>query len=249
LTYLKLKKDGYHVARNLIDSAAFRDWWKSEGRSIHYDMLLHTRARWFFGPQRVRRRLQRAARRVFDRAAPFALELEKRLDDMPSVICKLGLAIRRRGYRDLYTVESTRAVIVIPRGVVCNDFAAMLTRDLSESPSAAGLPGLARRILPALAAEAEALLFEHVGRGRDATDSDGKGMLLAVDSDFRWRINGTDGHYYLGLETEPGTDLGDRRARKRFRSEMGEMLRAQQVFLKRLDGVKRTAIAEPFQPV
>lgn len=167
---------------------------------------------------------------------------------MPTVICKLGLAIRRRGYRDLYTIDDTRAVIVVPRGIVRNDFAAMLTRDLSDSPSTAGLPGLARRLLPALASEAEALLFEHVRRGRDATDSDGRGLLLAVDSEFRWRINGTDGHYYLGLETEPGADLGDRRRRKRFRSEMREMLCAQEVFLKRLDSVKRAAIAEPFQP-
>jgi hypothetical protein len=249
VTYLKLKKDGFHVVRNLLDHRAFREWWKSDGKPVRRDMLRRTRARWFFGPQRVRRRLMRAACRVFDRAAPFALELERRLDDMPTLITRIGLAIRRRGYRDLYTVEATRAVIVVPRGVVRNDFAAILTRDLAGSPGAAGFPGLARRLTPALAAEAEELLFESVRRGRDATDSAGTGLLLAVDPDFRWRINGTDGHYYLGLETAPDIALADRRARKRFRSDMEEMLHAQEVFLKRLDGVKRSALAEPFQPV
>lgn len=249
MTYLRLKKDGFRVARNLLDPHAFREWWKKEGKSVHYDMLLRTRARWFFGARRVRRRLRRAACRVFDRSAPFALDLERRLDEMPTLITRLGLAIRRRGYCDLYTVDDTRAVIVVPRGVVRNDVAAILTRDLSDAPSAAGFPGLARRLVPALAAEAEQLLFECVRRGHDAATTEGNSLLLAVDTDFRWRINGIDGHYYLGLETATDADLSDRRARKRFRAEIEESLRAQEVFLKRLDGVKRAAMAEPFQPV
>jgi len=249
VTYLKLKKDGFHVARNLLDPHAFREWWKAEGKSIHYDMLQHTRVRWFFGARRVQRRLRRAASRVFDRSAPFAIDLEQRLSEMPALIGKIGLAIRRRGYCDLYTIQETRAVIVVPRGVVRNDVAAILTRDLSESPTAAAFPGLARRIVPALAAEAEELLFENVRRGREAAAATDNGLLLSVDANFRWRINGTDGHYFLGLETSPDTNLNDRRKRRQFRAEIEEMRRAQEVFLKRLDSVKRSAIAEPFQPV
>jgi hypothetical protein len=248
VSYLKLKKDGFHITRNLLDRAAFGKWWNAEGRAVHYDMLLRLRARWFFGQRRVRRRLYRAACRVFDPVAPFAITLEHHLDELPVVICRIGLAIRRRRHQDLYTVDETAAVIVIPRGIVRNDYEVRLAKLLSDSPHAAGFPGLARRLVRPLALEAEELLFQGLCKGRDAKDAGEDALLIGVDDAFRWRINGTDGHYYLALSCA-GTDLSNRKARKRFRSEAEEVRRAQDLFLKRMDTLQRRAAAEPFRLV
>jgi len=241
-----MKRNRYRIARNLLDGNAFCDWWKSEGKAVHYDLLLRTRARWFFGAHRARRRLERAAKRVFDPAAPFALELERYLDDLPAVVRRIGLAIRRRGHCDLFTVDGDKTIIVIPRGIVKNDFTTILMRELADSPHAGGLPGLARRLLPVLAEEAEDLLFKNVLKGRDSVDKDGGAFLLAVDPNFRWAIQGTNGHYFLAM-TSDDVDFSNRRSRRRFRADVSDILHAQQVFLKRMDGVKRAAVAEPFR--
>jgi hypothetical protein len=246
VSYLKLKKDGFHIARNLLDHEAFYEWWKAEGRAVHFDMLLRLRARWLFGQRRVRRRLYRAARRVFDPVAPFALTLEHQLDELPVVICKIGLAIRRRRHQDLYTIDDNAAVIVIPRGIVRNDYEVRVAKQLSDSPHAAGFPGLARRIVRPLALEAEKLLFEALSRRRDVKDAGEDALLLGVDDTFRWRINGTDGHYYLAVSTT-GADLSNRKMRRKFRSDAEEVRRAQDLFLERMDHLQRRAAANPFQ--
>lgn len=246
MAYLKLKKDGFHITRNLLDHAAFNDWWEAEGKPIHYDMMQRLRARWFFGGRRVRRRLYRAARRVFDPLAPFAIDLEHCLDELPEVVAKIGVAIRRRGHRDLFTVEESRAIVVIPRGIVRNDYDVRLVRALSDSPHASAFPGLVRRLVRPLANEAEGLLFAQVARGRDGVGAGKNAVLLDVDNAFRWRINGTDGHYYVALNEEE-VDFSNRRARRRFRSDVEEMLRAQEVFLRRMDGQTRQRVAEPFR--
>lgn len=246
MTYLKLKRDGYHITRNLLDRGAFNDWWEAEGKPIHYDMLRRLKARWFFGGLRVRRRLRRAALRVFDPLAPFAIDLEHCLDELPEVVAKIGVAIRRRGHRDLFTVEDSRAVVVIPRGIICNDYEVRLVRALGDSPHASAFPGLVRRLVRPLAAEAESLLFAQVARGKDGVGAGKNALLVGVDDAFRWRINGTDGHYYVALQEEE-TDFSNRRTRRRFRSDVEEMLNAQEVFLRRMDGQTRQRVAQPFR--
>jgi hypothetical protein len=246
LSYLKLRNDGFHIARNLIDAHTFRDWWKSDGKAVQYDMMLRIRARWFFGARRVRRRLFRAARRVFDPVAPFALELEQHLDDLPSVVGKIGLAIRKRGHRDFYTTEKDTAVIVIPRGIVRNDYEVRLVKLLSDSPHASAFPGLARRIVRHIADEAEELLFESLSRARDPMDAGERALLLGVDPAFRWRINGTDGHYYMAW-SNGDEDISSRRARKRFRAAAEEVRNAHEEFLRNMGSKHRNAAARPFQ--
>lgn len=248
MSYLKLKKDGFHITRNLLDRDAFGEWWNAEGRSVQLDVRHRLRVPWFFGRRRVRKRLHRAARRVFDPMAPFALSLEPYLDELPVVICKIGLAIRRRRHKDLYTVDENASIIVIPRGIVRNDFEVRLAKQLSDSPHAAAFPGLARRIVRPLALEAEDLLFRSLSRGRDGTEAGEDALLLGVDETFRWRINRTDGHYYLAV-SGTGADLSNRRERRKFRSEAEEVLRAQELFLQHMDPLQRAAAAEPFRPV
>lgn len=244
MNVLKLRRGEFRVARTMIDRATFREWIAQEGKLAQLEVWRGMRARWFFGRRRASRVLYKAARRALDPHTVFALDMAKKLDEFPMIARKLALAIRRRRYRDLYSANGEHVLVVIPRGVVQNDFAAFLVRELAAAPQLEGLPGLARRVLEPIAREAESLMFSSLQRRGGLVDGTGKGALMGVDAGYRWRINGIDGHYYYAC-TE--LDLTRRRELKRFRSDMEEFLRAQEIHLRRMRNADRVAVVEEFQ--
>lgn len=246
MAVLKLKKDGFDVARQPVDRALFEEWLRGPGTMVRGDTRKGLTCRWFFGSLRAKGILRRAARRLFAPGGDFANALEEELNDFPDFIRKMSNIIRRRGVVQLQSYDSQRGIVIVPRGLVCNDFARHLQNELCDDRSVAGFPGLARMVIAAIAKEAEDMFFAAVLRGRRPVDSTGRGVLLDADPDYRWRINGTDGHYVFG-HTAEDEDLNDRRARKRFESRMEEIHQAQQIYLLRLDGHERAALAGSFQ--
>ncbi|MDH3197176.1 MAG: hypothetical protein OEO21_02955 [Candidatus Krumholzibacteria bacterium] len=241
---LRFKKGTFRIARLALDGKALADWAIHEGRSVHQEIYERTPVRWFLGRWRARQVLVRDARRALRPGAPFAVETERRLGQLQSVVRAVAAAIQRRGHRDLVTVEEERWLIVIPRAVVQSDFRAFLVKELGDAETLRALPGLARRALSALAAEAEVLLFRDLARGRDHVDESGRGALLGVDAEFRWRLGSVDGHYYYGHIGVRGADLGGRGRLRSFKSKMREVRQGQDVHLRRLPSHERAAIAE-----
>lgn len=241
---LRFKKGTFQIARCPLDGRTLSDWAKHEGYVASQVIYERMSAPWLLGRWRARRELVRDARRALRPGGKFSAEAERRLMQLPAAVRSLASAIQRRGHRDLVTVEGERCLIVIPRAVVQGEFRTHLIKELGELDAMRAFPGLARRALTALAAEAEILLFHDLARGRDHVDETGRGVLLGVDSDFRWRLGSVDGHYYYGHLSVRGGDLSGRGQLRSFKSKMKEVRQGQDVHLRRLPSHERAAIAD-----
>lgn len=249
MAILKFKQGQFQVARQIMDARLFDAWVAAEGRGIFAERY---RALYFpklLGRFRTRYLIQREMRRVLAPKARFAAMLAQELDELPLFVRKIAHTIRRRGFKDLMTVDGHRSVLVIPRGIIQQDFVVMLKKELGESRELAAFPGLANRVLSMAGREAEELLFEELSKGRPHPDSSGRGVLLDVDRSFRWRINNLDGHYYYAFTQDESEMLTDARTLKRFRNAMKEAMQAQVVHLKRLPDHERTALADAFKSI
>lgn len=214
----------------------FQHWIDAEGKRELRQMLQNTRYRWWFGNRRARRALYRRARQTFHPGGTFAGTTKKHLDRLPTVIRVSALAIHRAGHRSLSTYDAKTAISVVPRGLVRSEFKRLLTQELSGSPMVRDFGGLAERVVSMLALEAEATLFEFIarGRGRQLVDASGRGVILDVDRDFRWRLDSVDGHYYYACSLDTSVDLADNKERRRFTASIKELFQGQAVYLKRM---------------
>ena len=226
--------------------AKFDHWISEDGRPALREALRNTRQRWLFGNYRARRRLYRAARTAFRPRGTFSEALRKRANDLPTVVRSCALAIRRGAFGHMCTFDDDRAICVVPRTIVQNDFKVHMLRELATLPQVQGFRGLTESIIASAALDAEAALFENLERHAPLVDESGHGLIVEVDAQFPWKLGRSDGHYYYAWSNEERTDLTNRKDRKRFRASIDEMLVAQRVYLKRMSpgdvGDLRTAI-------
>ena len=214
----------------------FERWIADEGKVVLRDELRATRWKWFDGTARARRRLYRSARTAFSPGGTFCGALKKRLNQLPLVVRACAVEIQNSGYRQLCTYDSSRFFAVVPRGIVQADFKSHLLRKLTELPQVQHLSGLTERVLAAMAVEAEVALFNQLEKSHFLVDENGRGLIVDVDRTFKWRINGADGHYCYACSLNEDTkfDLKARRDRRTFLASIEEMVRAQNVYLRRL---------------
>ncbi|NIO28560.1 MAG: hypothetical protein GTO29_08405 [Candidatus Latescibacteria bacterium] len=244
---LQFKKDEFKVTKQLLSREWFQKWLEEEGTSVLYDLMKYTRIRWFFGKRRAKRSLYRSAKKALKPRTPFVLKLEKHLNQLPNIIRKIGIVIKREGFKDLYSADSTQALVVVPRGIVQHDFTRHLLKELADADDLSGFWGLSKRILKEIATESEQLFFEHLTKGKHFVDPDCKGVFLEADPAYAWRLNEADGHYYYAYSTKHGKNLSKKKELKQFKSEMGEVLVGQKRHLKRLEPHQIFEIAETFR--
>ncbi len=244
---LKWKRIEFVVAGEIMTSTMYDHWVDEDGRASLRDAVRRTSNRWFFGNRRARRLLHKEAKTAFSPRGTFAGVLKKQLDQLPLLVRGCAIIIRRSGYQPLNTVDGNRGLCVVPRGVLLNDFKAQLLRDLVDLPQVRGFGGLTERVVNAAAVEAESILFDFLAKGNPLVDSSGRGVIIDVDRDFRWKISGADGHYYYAYSTEERIDLAAKKEFKRFVASMQESLKGQSVYLKRLAGNEVADIAEALQ--
>jgi len=212
----------------------FELWIAEEGKVALRGVLRNTRQRWLFGEFRAKRRLYREARTAFRPRGVFSETLKKRATRLPTVIRSCGLGVRRLGYTGLCTYDSEKVLAVVPRAIVQNDFRVHLMRELAELPRVRDFRGLTERVIASAAIEAEAVFFDHVARRAPLVDETGRGLIVNVDRDFPWKLGPVDGHYYYAYSHDDRIDLTLRKERRRFLSEMEEVLKGQCVHLKRM---------------
>jgi len=244
---LKWKRNEFRVTSSLMTRSMFERWVDEDGRATLRDVVRRTPNRWFFGEFRARRRLHKEAKVAFERRGTFAGMLKKQLDQLPLLVRGCAIVIRRSGYQPLNTIDGSRGLCVVPRGVLQKSFKVQLMRELIALPQVRPFRGLTERVLTAAAAEAEAVLFDFLAKGNTLIDATGRGLIIDVDRDFRWRLEGVDGHYYYAYSTEERFDLAVKKEYKRFMSSMQESLKGQSVYLKRLSGVEVTEISGALQ--
>ncbi len=244
---LKWKKSEFVVAGEIMTRGMYDGWVDEEGRAALREVLKRTPNRWFFGERRARGRLHKDARAAFAPRGTFAGMMKKQLDQLPLLVRGCAIIIRRSGYQPLNTVDGNRGLCVVPRGVVQNDFRLQLMRELVDLAQVRAFRGLTERVITAASVEAEAILFDVLSKNNPLVDASGRGVIMGVDRDFRWKVNGADGHYYYAYATEEGIDLAAKKECKRFVASMQESLKGQSVYLKRLPGAEVADIAEALQ--
>lgn len=136
---------------------------------------------------------------------------------------------------------------MVPRGVVRHDYKALVIGELAGTPEARQFPGLTERMAAATTLEAELVFFNIVAKGRQLVDETGRGIIMGADRDFRWKLNGADGHYYYAASLQERTDLNDSRERRRFLAAMRELLQGQTVHLKRMQVEEIAETREAFR--
>jgi hypothetical protein len=243
---LKWKRTEFVVTGDVMTQSMFEAWADEEGRAALRDALRRTPNRWFFGDRRARRMLRKEARLAFGSRGTFAGMLKKQVDQLPLLVRSCAIVIRRSGYQPLNTIDGNRGLCVVPRGVLQNDFRVQLMRELVDLPQVRAFRGLTERVITAASVESEAILFDFLAKST-LVDSTGRGLIIDVDREFRWKINGADGHYYYAYSTEEKVDLAAKKECKRFVSAMQESLKGQSVYLKRLSGSEVADIAEALQ--
>lgn len=243
---LKWKRTEFVITGDVMTQGMFEAWADEEGRAALRDALRRTSNRWFFGDRRARRLLRKEARLAFGSRGTFAGMLKKQLDQLPLLVRSCAIIIRRSGYQPLNTIDGNRGLCVVPRGVLQNDFRVQLLRELVDLPQVRAFRGLTERVITAAAVESEAILFDFLTKNT-LVDATGRGLIIDVDREFRWKINGSDGHYYYAYSTEEKVDLAAKKESKRFVSAMQESLKGQSVYLKRLSGSEVADIAEALQ--
>ncbi len=244
---LKWTGQEFKVVKQLMTQDLFKEWIARDGQTVLEDVLRRTPGRWFFGKYRAKRKLFEDARGALKPGGRFATALKKKLDDLPDVIRKCGIGIKKQGHRDLFSIDTTMALVAIPRGIAKNEFALYLIEKLAAAPRLIHLRGLARRILSEAAKEGERLFYEKIKKGAQFVHSKEKAVVLGVEPEFSWRLNGIDGHYYCGYSTKNGKDLTQKKELKQFKSEIEEILDGQRVHLKQLGKAEVVAIANAFR--
>jgi len=241
------KREQFRIAGHPVSEEMFDQWVTGEGRSALREALRSTRMRWLFGSSRARRHLHRTVRSAFRPGGTFCAATVKQLNQLPAVVRACAIGIQRTGHRQLVTYHASAAIVVVPRGVVRNDIKVKLIRELATLPQVREFNGLTERVLSWAATGAECALFDHIARNRQLVDESGRGVILGGDGDFRWNLNGVQGHYYYGASLEERVDLTNNKERRRFLGGIRDLYQGQTVHLKRMRPDEARETAEAFR--
>lgn len=234
MSVLKWTGSDFRITKTLADPRLLRDWVNTEGAIVLEDAVKATRARWFFGRSRARRALLNEARAVLRPGGRFATALERELGELPKLVRQVGLVIRRKKHRDLYTVDGGIALVVIPRAIAHNELTNHLIDKLVKAHALARFKGLPIRVLRDVAAEAEQLFFEYISGGKQYLHKNGRAVIVGADGEFGWQMRNVDGHYFCGYTKVDDHNLTKRRDLKNFNQRLREAMFGQTVHLNRL---------------
>ena len=241
------KRGQFRITGHPVSNEMFERWVLAEGRSAMRESLRSTRLRWWFGKSRARRRLHRTVRTTFRPGGTFCAAAVKQANRLPIVIRSCAATIKKTGHRQLCTFDAASAIVVVPRGVVQNDIRVIMVRELSGLSQVRAFSGLTEPVLASIAVDAERAFFAFVSRGKQLVDESGRGIVLGADPDFRWNLNGVDGHYYYATSLDERVDLTNSRERRKFIGATRELFRGQTVHLKRMRPDETRETAEAFR--
>jgi hypothetical protein len=249
LAVLKWNGREFRITRQLANRNTLEEWLSEEGSLVLAEATRTTRVRWFFGKTRARRALINEVYRALRPDGRLSETLSRELTELPKLLRQIGSQIRRRKHRDLYTIDSSVAVavVVVPRAVVVNELRVYLFDRLLRAHSLERFKGLPARILRDIAVEAEQCFFDFISSGKQYMHTNRRSLVLGADGDFRWRMNGIDGHYYCAYSADGSRDLARWRDKRAFDRGMKEVMVGQTVHLTRLRGDEVETIAEAFK--
>lgn len=240
---LKWKSSQFKVVRQPLTKEIFAGWINTDGKAVLERELREMPVRWFFGRRRAHRSLFKNARQLTKPDTDFSRVLKKNLDEVPTLLRKIGILIKKRAYHDLYSADATMALVVVPRAVAQQEFTTFLLGSLGVFPGLVRYDGLSKHVLRAVGKEAEELFFQAIKKGEQYLHENGQSIILGVDPEFGWRTQGVTGHYFCGYAGKNGKDLSNRKDLRKFKSEMAEVLAGQQIHLNRLRPNDRAAVA------
>lgn len=244
---LKWKRSEFKVTKQPLTKQIFKEWTKGEGRNVIERKLKEIPARWFFGRSRAKRMLFKEARFATRPGGAFSRAVSERLGQFPLLLRKLGILIKRKEYKDLYSANGRMALVVIPRAVAQHEFKVFLHEKLGNFADLRPFDRLSSHVLPALSSEAEQLFFKAIKKGDQYLHETGQSIILGVDAEYGWRLKGGKGHYYCGYAGKDGKDLTKRGDLRKFKSEIKDVLAGQEIHLRRLDPHEIAQVSSTFR--
>jgi hypothetical protein len=244
MSMLRWKNAQFKIVGQPLTQATFAGWINSDGRKVLDQAVRELPWRWFFGRKRARRSLFKKARIVMKPTGEFSQALKTTLDELPTIVRGLGIVIKKREYRDLYSADAVMALVTTPRAIVQGEFLRHVQEKLSVFPGLIRFEGLTKHVLAAAAKQAEDAFFRAIEKGEQYIHDKGQSIILGVNAAFSWRQKNADGHYYIGYAGKNGMDLTKRKDMKQFKSEMSDVLAGQERHLRRLNLDERAAVAD-----
>jgi hypothetical protein len=237
----------FSVVRRLVDDRELHEWMQHEGAIVVENKLARLRLKWFFGRRRARDAAWLDARDAIKPGSRFAEMLNREIDELPKLIRQIGTRIRKRRHRDLYTINDSVSLVVVPRAIVRNELSVHLTDKLLRAECLAHLKGLPMRVIRPAADHAERLFFEYIAGGQKYLHTNRRAAIMGADGDFNWRFDGIGGHYFCAYTNSESSDLSRRDDLKAFQSGMKEVIFAQTEHLKHLSAEDIEKICTTFR--
>ena len=239
---------GLKLVGQLLEAKEVEAWVENKGRALLEEKLQQLSLKWFAGRYRAKRQISAALSSSVQSAA-FRSALEMSLQKLPYLLLAFAEYFQKNGPEQLASKHpAIDAVVVCPRGLLRMAYTESVLRELSGAAELARYESLPELFLTRVARQSEESFFASCAAGDQPVLPDGKSLVLRVDDNFGWGIEGINGHYYVGISWL-GADLSEKRRRKAFVDGLGPRLEGVTAALGRMskteiDRVKATVLSK-----
>lgn len=225
---------GLKLIGQILEAEEVERWLEGKGRELVEEKLKEISVKWLAGRRRAKSKAAAEVRSTVENAETFMASLESSLASLPSAVLNVAGHLQKNGPETLVSSDFSRYLTVCPRGLVREHYIRSVVKELKDSAELSRYEGLPERFLRRVAGESEEAFFRSVAQGSREPLPGNDSLILGVDDDFGWRVEGINGHYYVGKRSMYGTDLREKGQRKELEEELEPELAKMKVKLGKL---------------
>lgn len=211
---------GLKLIGQLLEAEEVERWLEDKGRELVEEKLKEISVKWLAGKRRAKSRAAAEVRSTVENAETFMASLESSLARLPSAILNVASHLQKNGPKTLVSSDYSRYLTVCPRGLVREHYIRGIVNELKDSAELSRYEGLPERFLRRVAGESEEAFFRSVAQGSSEPLPGNDSLILGIDDDFGWGVEGINGHYYVGKHSIFGADLREKRQRKELQEKL-----------------------------
>jgi hypothetical protein len=229
----------------LLEAEEIENWLEQKGRELIEEKLRRLPAKWLAGRSRAKRRISSDLRNSVERNEAFHTSLKDSLGILPHVVLNVAGHFRSKGPKSLILLKGYKKdIVVCPRGFVRKHYVNIVINELKDSAQLSRYEGFPELFLKRTARQSEQSFFSDIAVGSQVTLPGNTNIIIAVDDDFGWNMDGVDGHYYIGGCDAYGTDLSHKKQRKELLKELATAVKEIKIRLGKLSTKDLTDIVE-----
>ncbi|MEE9554030.1 MAG: hypothetical protein V3W18_06995 [candidate division Zixibacteria bacterium] len=208
----------------LLEAKEVEEYLEKMGSRFITDKLQQLPVKWLAGQTRAKKQVLSDIRKSVDKSDTFRTALTAAVEKLPYVILQISEYIRKNGPDALILRAGfSTDIVVCPRGAVKDYYVNLVTNELKDSAELSRYEGLPLIFLERITRQSEHSFFYRIADSNYEILPGNSDMIIGVDDDFGWNIDGIDGHYYVGGRDSYGTDLSKRRQRKALLKDIEKM--------------------------